>query len=283
MKKLFFSLLLGSICAVSTYAQDLIIKKDGSEIKVKVNEISETEIKYRKWDNLDGPIYIESRRDIVMIRYENGTNEIIYKETTPTISEKPAEETILFSEDYFWTNDLSILESEEELRYNDLKKFYDKSFYDELKDPYYSPARAWLSFLIPGLAQYTMGEPGLGTTHLLITYLGGGSLALAGGLLMADSAKYLQPNKNDSVGKTEYSIGVGLVVAGAVTFLAVGIGSIVNAVDVAKVKSLYFDDLEDYEKVQKPTVGLKLIPSVNYAYTPTGLNLCPSLGLHLTF
>jgi len=59
--------------------QDVIYKNDGVEIKVKVIEISET-IKYRNFDQPDGPIRNLKKEDVFMIIYENGTKEIIKKQ-----------------------------------------------------------------------------------------------------------------------------------------------------------------------------------------------------------
>ena len=63
-------------------SQDIIIKNDKMEIKAKVSEITEDLIKYRKWDNLDGPIYNISKSEIFMILYANGQREIIQRDTT---------------------------------------------------------------------------------------------------------------------------------------------------------------------------------------------------------
>lgn len=56
MKRLIFiiaSILLGqTVCA-----QDIIQKKDATEIQAKVLKITDTEIEYQRWDNPDGPIY----------------------------------------------------------------------------------------------------------------------------------------------------------------------------------------------------------------------------------
>ena len=57
-------------------AQDIIIKKTGEEIKAKVIEVAAAEVKYKKYDFQDGPLYIISKSEILMIRYENGTNDI---------------------------------------------------------------------------------------------------------------------------------------------------------------------------------------------------------------
>ncbi|MFY0687940.1 MAG: hypothetical protein JXQ90_12285 [Cyclobacteriaceae bacterium] len=72
--------ILTLVCVLSTYllfAQDYIIKKDGSEIRAKVLEVGTTEIKYKLFVNPDGPTIAIFNRDVMMIRYENGTNHII--------------------------------------------------------------------------------------------------------------------------------------------------------------------------------------------------------------
>ena len=56
---------------------DLIIMKDGQEIKCKVSEIGTNEIKYRKCDNLTGPIYTINKTEVLMVQYANGSKDII--------------------------------------------------------------------------------------------------------------------------------------------------------------------------------------------------------------
>jgi len=58
-------------------AQDLIILRNGNIIEAKVTEISPSEIRYRRLNHLDGPVIVISRADVISIRYENGTVEII--------------------------------------------------------------------------------------------------------------------------------------------------------------------------------------------------------------
>lgn len=81
MKKL-LTLLFVSIC-INVSAQDLITLKNGSDIKSKVLEINLTEIKYKKFDNLNGPIFSISKEDVLIIRYENGTKDIFSNELKP--------------------------------------------------------------------------------------------------------------------------------------------------------------------------------------------------------
>lgn len=56
-------------------AQDVIVMKDQSTVMSKVLEITSTEIKYKKWDNQDGPTYSVLRSEVVSINYENGEVE----------------------------------------------------------------------------------------------------------------------------------------------------------------------------------------------------------------
>lgn len=59
---------------------DDLIFKDGSEIKVKVIEITSTEIKYKKCDFPDGPNYVVKKSEIFMVKYANGTREVFKTE-----------------------------------------------------------------------------------------------------------------------------------------------------------------------------------------------------------
>lgn len=60
-------------------AQDVISFNDGTLEKAKVLEIGENEIKYKKWDNQEGPTYSVSKSKIMSILYQNGTFEKISK------------------------------------------------------------------------------------------------------------------------------------------------------------------------------------------------------------
>jgi len=90
------------IIAITSYlfsnAQDVIIKKDGNELKVKVIEIALDNVKYKKADNIDGPLYNISKNEIFMIKYQNGDKDVfnvssdkkntaIVKKTVPIIKD----------------------------------------------------------------------------------------------------------------------------------------------------------------------------------------------------
>lgn len=65
------------------FSQDLIILKSGDEIQAKVLEITDTQVKYKKWDNPDGPSYTSPKSDIFMIKYPNGTKDVFKDATSP--------------------------------------------------------------------------------------------------------------------------------------------------------------------------------------------------------
>ena len=56
---------------------DNIILKNGEEISAKIVEITPDIIKYKKCNNLDGPLISIYKSDILMLRYADGTKDII--------------------------------------------------------------------------------------------------------------------------------------------------------------------------------------------------------------
>lgn len=56
-------------------AQDVIYKADGSKLQAKVLEVGITDIKYKSVSNPDGPLYVLSKSDVVLIAYQNGEHE----------------------------------------------------------------------------------------------------------------------------------------------------------------------------------------------------------------
>lgn len=80
----FILVVFSTILAFNVLGQDIIVKKNGDEIKAKILEVNTSEIKFQKSDNLEGPIYTEFKKDIFFIKYKNGTKEIISNlETSP--------------------------------------------------------------------------------------------------------------------------------------------------------------------------------------------------------
>jgi hypothetical protein len=55
---------------LSIKGQDIIVKRNGEEIKSKVEQVLDTEIKYRKAENPAGPVYSVKKAEVFMIKYE---------------------------------------------------------------------------------------------------------------------------------------------------------------------------------------------------------------------
>lgn len=81
MKRNLFIFLTLAVFASTVFSQDVITKKTGEDISAKVIEVTQTLIKYKKFDNVDGPLYSILKSDVLIIRYENGTKDIFENET----------------------------------------------------------------------------------------------------------------------------------------------------------------------------------------------------------
>ncbi len=78
VKTSWYSAFLFLLCFINykCLAQDTIIKRDGQQIIGKVLEVSTTEVKYRKWEMADGPVYIDTKSSIERINYQNGSSDV---------------------------------------------------------------------------------------------------------------------------------------------------------------------------------------------------------------
>jgi hypothetical protein len=92
MKTKLFLLALLLPLSLALQAQDIIVKRDGSTIISKVMEINKTDVKYKKFSNLNGPTYTIEKAEIMAINYENGdkdTFEAPKATETPKVAESP--------------------------------------------------------------------------------------------------------------------------------------------------------------------------------------------------
>lgn len=71
MKKL-IAILSGLMIATLSWAQDIIVCKDSKRIDAKIIEVSQEEIKYKKFDFQDGPTFSLKTNEISSIIYSNG-------------------------------------------------------------------------------------------------------------------------------------------------------------------------------------------------------------------
>jgi len=76
---LFLIVFLAFGTSVKSYAQDIITKKNGEQLKVKIIEIGTTEVKFKYFESLDGPTIVMLRSEIKTIKLEgkNGKSTTI--------------------------------------------------------------------------------------------------------------------------------------------------------------------------------------------------------------
>lgn len=87
MKKLILTTLTTILTLTLCFSQDIITKNSGEDIQTKILEVTTTEVKYKKFDNQNGPIYTILKSDVRMVRYENGAKDIFNeKKKNETVS-----------------------------------------------------------------------------------------------------------------------------------------------------------------------------------------------------
>ena len=74
------------------FAQDVIVKKDGSTILSKILEVNTSDIKYKKYSNLDGPTYTILKAELLSINYKNGEKDMF--DVTATTQEAKLTESL---------------------------------------------------------------------------------------------------------------------------------------------------------------------------------------------
>ena len=241
------ALLLTPLCG---WAQDIITMKNGEDVKAKVLEVLPSEIKYKQYDNPEGPIFTVRKSEILMITYENGQRDMM---------KKTGNESLDSDSDRIWASNPDQLRNG--MKYKELKNYYNPNDYYSMPGDQYSTTRCLWNLLLPGLGQMTMDEGGRGAAFLV------GSLGLSAiGTLVGSAMMYSQAPE----------AGVIIFYAGNIAAFAVDIMSIVDAVKVAKVKDLYYRDLKNLAS----NVDIKFSPFVSPVRTANGFQ--PAAGLALT-
>lgn len=76
MKKIGLTIAITFLKLTFCYSQDVITLKTGEDIKAKIIEVGLNDIKYKKFDNIDGPSFTISKSDVLITRYQNGTKDV---------------------------------------------------------------------------------------------------------------------------------------------------------------------------------------------------------------
>lgn len=78
---------------------DVLIFKDGSEIRVRILDINLTEVKYKKCDSPDGPNYVNRKSELFMVKYADGRREVLRVES-PEPMKTPVKKTYRANDTY---------------------------------------------------------------------------------------------------------------------------------------------------------------------------------------
>ena len=216
MKKLFLLLLIALLGIPILKAQDVITLKDGTNFQAKILEVTPSEIKYKKYSNLEGPVFVVNKTDVLSIRYENGETDVFTGHVIKNITLNTTEPI------------------REGMKYSEYRKFYNtKDYYSQPTDPY---SRFWAGFasaIIPGLGQGVAGEWGRGAL-ICLGNIGINTLART-------------QRSVDSYGNYTYTDMYGVIM---IVALAYNIWSICDAVHVARVKNMYNQDIRALRAAQ---------------------------------
>ncbi|MDR0845580.1 MAG: CsgG/HfaB family protein [Tannerella sp.] len=82
-RKLFLMACCIAMYAGVSMAQDVIVTKNAEKINAKVLEVNTDDVRYKRFDNPEGPIYTLLKSKIASIMYQNGTVETFEAEKTP--------------------------------------------------------------------------------------------------------------------------------------------------------------------------------------------------------
>lgn len=96
--KIILSLVVAVIVTSAVEAEDIIVFKDGSILKSKVEEVSKDVVKYRKASNPQGPVYTVSVGELLSITYENGESDKFSEPTEQSLKQSDTESETLTNE-----------------------------------------------------------------------------------------------------------------------------------------------------------------------------------------
>ena len=230
---LFFAALCISIA--STFAQDVITLKNGEDIHALVQEIGEVDVKYKKFDNPNGPNYTLKKSEIFMIRYQNGTRDVfqlenIVKENTKSevsvtstiisgketfASEKPLDYDGLFRSFYLDGKKLSKKEIENLFQGTNSWALYEKG----KRYNGWGVANGVIGAIIIFSNVYFISTEGFNTNNTYGLIAGGGLYAM-GWVLIVSGNKYKRQAtelyNNSYRKKNELSLNVGITQSGGI-------------------------------------------------------------------
>jgi hypothetical protein len=95
-----------------TKAQDTLIKRNGDTLAIRLTEINPDNLKYKRFDYQDGPLFTIQKEEVKLIIYQNGKKELFDNYVPqPKAKTSPGEDlSILMSGKYFYYKERRIRE-----------------------------------------------------------------------------------------------------------------------------------------------------------------------------
>lgn len=88
-----------------SHAQDIIILKKGGQIQAKILEVTATDVKFKRFDNQEGPTIVKAKSEISMLKYKDG-RKVSFTEVNgaqPTTPVVPPKKTTVMDPDIIHT------------------------------------------------------------------------------------------------------------------------------------------------------------------------------------
>lgn len=135
MKKLIATIVVIMTMA-NSFAQDVIITKNSERIDCSVKEISDTEVKYKRQDNPNGPMFILSVSKISSISFANGESLQLDKDTHQNDTEHSLLQMDILANDESFPVTVSLnrvitYSPGKKLEYKDGNYYYDGDFLND--------------------------------------------------------------------------------------------------------------------------------------------------------
>ncbi len=260
MKKIILSTVLFLMAAFTAGADDIITKIDGEKIRAMVMEVRDNTVKYKRMDNPNGPVYVLDQSEIRSIEYENGLVEEF---------DEPSPEP-----EKYYANRYDV-------RYRDIAGMYrPQDYVEKFDDPYSAAVSGIASFFIPGLGQCLDGEWGRGlgifAGNVGFSVLEAAETSIFFYSAVQGASYYRDYGTSNGVSNAVMTASLCAAILTASAQLAFNIWNICDAVNIAKVKNMYYQDLG------RNTVSLDMSLEPHLAFTPSyGIGLQPVAGLSL--
>ncbi len=86
-------LFFAALIYFSAMAQDIIVTKNAERIEALITEVSSSEIRYKKWNFQDGPVFVAQTSNLSAIIYKNGEVQVFGQEQTTENTEEKSSAT----------------------------------------------------------------------------------------------------------------------------------------------------------------------------------------------